>query len=605
MGQLFDPADRMGAGAAGANGLGSSQTGSRFSRRPMNVESSNGSAGESKSPAGLEHYRDVPAFGVLQHAAEQLPDREAIRYGHKCWTYQQLNRDAIRCAVMLQGMGIQPGDRVGILLPNVSEFVIAVNGAWRAGAIVVAISPLMVAHEVEKFLQQTDCRFVICLDLLSHLLEREDCELEDSGLEKVLLVSIRDQLPAHKQLGYLSMRHRSSGCWTMPSNDRRGWFWDEMEETESEWQPVSICTSSDPAYILPTGGTTGTPHAVTLSHQNMVANAWQQYVWSGKKFGQETMMGILPFFLCYGVSTAILGGVMMGATLILHDRFNTQQIMRLIEQERPTIFHAVPSMLVAINMRLRSRRMDLRSLSWVISGGASLDESVAREFVEHTGALVVEGYGLSEASPVTHVGDLFAPQRYGVIGLPLPETECKVVDAESGNPVQPGETGELLLRGPQVMLGYWNEPSATQEAIRDGWLHTGDLVVCHPDGNYSIVGRKKELIITSGLNVYPSEVEEALRESDDVADVSVVGHPDKKRGEIVKAFIILKPGKAWDEEKLREYCCQRLSKHKRPRVFEQCCEHLPLKIPGKLFPRVLPNSLSQANGSFPAEESEQ
>ena len=243
-------------------------------------------------------------------------------------------------------------------------------------------------------------------------------------------------------------------------------------------------------------------------------------------------MGVLPFFLCYGVSTAILGGAMLGGTVIIHDRFNTEQIMQLIKNERPTIFHAVPSMLVAMNMKMRSRPVDFSSLKWLISGGASLDESVAREFAEHSGALVVEGYGLSEASPVTHVGDLFAPQQYGVIGLPLPETECQIVDAETGAPVQPGEVGELLLRGPQVMLGYWNEPEATARAIRNGWLHTGDLVICHEDGNYRVVGRKKELIITSGFNVYPTEVEAAIRDLEEVAaceatqEPSSLGHQD-------------------------------------------------------------------------------
>jgi long-chain acyl-CoA synthetase len=602
MGQLFDSTGKMGAGDASANDQGTDQTGHGIIRTPASGKSANGHSGPSETPVGLDHYRGVPAFGVLQYAAEQLPNREGIRYGNKSFTYQQLNRDAIACAAMLRRLGVQPGDRVGILLPNVSEYIIAANGIWRAGGVVVAISPLMVEHEVEKFLQHTDCRFVICLDLLAHMLEREDWEREGGQLEKILLVSIREQLPAHKQLGYLSMRHRSSGVWMMPANERRGWFWDEMDQTEPRWQQTTIKTDTTPACILPTGGTTGTPHAVTLSHQNMVANAWQQYMWSGKKFGQEIMMGILPFFLCYGISTA-LGGVMMGATLILHDRFNTQQIMRLIEHERPTIFHAVPSMLVAINLRMRSRRVDLSSLQWVISGGASLDESVGREFAENTGALVAEGYGLSEASPVTHVGDLSAPQKYGVIGLPLPETECQIVDAETGAPIQPGEVGELLLRGPQVMLGYWNEPSATKEAIRDGWLHTGDLVVRHADGNYSVVGRKKELIITSGFNVYPGEVEATLREADDVAEASVVGQPDEKRGEAVKAFIILKAGTTWDEKKLRAHCSQRLSKHKRPRVFEQCFGELPPKTPSKVFPRALPDSMNHVDGSQPTEES--
>ena len=602
MAQYFDPNGKLNTGANGADFVGASHLGSEIV--PTNRSLSNGHSGlpQTFKPEGLEHYRGVPVHGVLQHAAEQLPKRAAIRYGKKTWNYQQLNHDAIRCAAMLRRLGVKPGDRVGILLPNIPEFVIAANGIWRAGGAVVAISPLMVAHEVEKFLRHTDCRFVICLDLLTNLLKRDDQKDDNQRLEKVLLVSMREQLPAHKQFGYLSLRHKSTGRWTMRSNGQRCWFWNEIHKSKAPWQQSSIETDTAPAFILPSGGTTGKPIPAMLSHQNMVANAWQQFMWTGKEFGKITMMAALPFFQCYGFSTA-LGGFMMGATLILHDRFDSRQVMRLIEQERPNVFHAVPSMLVAMNRQLRSKPIDMSSLRWVISGGAGLAESVGREFARHTGAIVVEGYGLSEASPVTHVGDLFAPQRFGVIGLPLPETECRVVDAETGEPVQPGEVGELLLRGPQVMLGYWNNPEATKIAIADGWLHTGDLVVCHPDGNYSIVGRKKELIITSGLNVYPSEVEDTLRNLEELADVSVVGQPDERRGEIVKAIVILKPGATWDEQKLRKHCTERLSKYKRPRIYEQCHGELPPKQIGQIVRNELTQSLNHVNGSKPPEES--
>ncbi len=601
MGQLFDAAGQLSAGASASNEENAEKLLSKSARMPTDssVDAERLERRSDGMPAGLDHYRGVPVFGVLQHAAEQLPDRDAIRYGDQSWSYQQLNRDSIQCAAMLQRLGVKPGDRVGILLPNVPEFIIAANGIWRAGGVAVAISPLMVEEEVQKLLQQTDCRYVICLDLLSHLLESEACRLE-----KTLLVSIREHLPAHKQLGYFWMRVRRTGHWTMPSNDQSGWFWREMRATESRWQPISIKPATDPAYILPTGGTTGTPKAVTLSHQNMVANAWQQYMWTDKTFGRETMMGVLPFFHSYGVSATVLGGAMMGATLVLHHRFNTRQVIRLIEKEHPTVFHAVPAMLVAMNARLRSHPIDMSSLRWVISGGASLEESVGREFSEHSGALVVEGFGLSEASPVTHVGDLFAEPRYGVIGLPLPETECRILDSETGTQMLPqGEVGELAIRGPQVMLGYWKDPAATKVTIRDGWLHTGDLAVRHADGYYSIVGRKKDLIITSGFNVYPSEVEATLREAEDVKDAAVVAEPDERRGEIVKAFIVLKSGKVWDEDRLREHCREHLSKHKQPVIFEQCHGDLPRNFLGKVIRRHLRESTNGAGGTEQKQES--
>ena len=538
---------------------------------------------------GVATYQDLPSFGLLQHAAAQIPNSPAVVYGGQQWTYQGLNTDAVRAAAMLQRLGVRPGDRVGLLLPNVPEYIVAVNGIWRAGAIAVAISPLMVAEEVQSILGKTECTHVICLDMLSHLL---GCR--GDSIVTTLLVSIRQHLPAVQQLGYLWMRRNRTGQWTLPSTDRNRWFWQEIEQTDQRWRPISIQPAIDPAYILPTGGTTGSPKAVTLSHTNMVANAWQQYQWTGGSFGAETMMAVLPFFHSYGMSTTVMGGAAMGAKLIMNHRFNTRQVIRLMERNRPTVFHAVPAMLVAMNERFRSRPPRFEGLQWVISGGAPLDESIASEFAEHTGALVVEGYGLSEASPVTHVGPLFEEPHYGTIGLPLPQTRCRIVaQDESGiREVDDGEVGELIVSGPQVMLGYWNDRLASEQTVREGWLHTGDLAFMNASGFYQIAGRKKDLIITSGFNVYPSEVEDALREALNVADVAVVAAPDAARGEIVKAFVVLQPGAEWDESSLRAHCRKHLSKHKQPRAFERWHGDLPRNFLGKVIRREL-RELSQ------------
>lgn len=531
---------------------------------------------------GLARYEGVSAFEVLERTAALLPTRKALCYGDHCWLYSSLDRDARRCAAVLQRLGVKPGNRVGILLPNVPEFVIAANGIWRAGGVVVAINPMMVADEVERLLKNTGCDLVVCLDLLSHLVSRADTD------PQTLLVSIREHLPALQQLGYLWKRHSQTGQWTLPTTDRCRWFWDEFEQTTNDYEPVVIDPVHDAAYILPTGGTTGSPKAVTLSHQNMVANAWQQFEWTHRSFGVERMLAVLPFFHSYGMSATVMGGMMMGASLILHHRFNVAHVIRMIEQHRPTVFHAVPAMLVAMNERLRQYPADLKSLRWVISGGAPLEAAVGTEFAAHSGALVVEGFGLSEASPVTHVGDLFSEPRYGCIGLPLPETKCRLVEVQDGvSDVSGGEVGELLIQGPQVMLGYWNDAAGSAEAIRNGWLHTGDLATLEPDGYYRIVGRKKDLIITSGFNVYPSEVESTLRDHDDVLDAAVVGQPDVQRGEIVKAFIVLRPGAVWDESRLREYCEHHLSKYKRPRIYVQSAGDLPRNFLGKVIRREL------------------
>jgi len=409
--------------------------------------------------------------------------------------------------------------------------------------------------------------------------------------QQTLLVSLRPRLPLFEQLGYLFLRKRRTGVWWMSASEHVGWFWEELNEpddsanvTATRREPQDWATV--PAYILPTGGTTGAPKAVTLSHRNMVANAWQQYYWAGASVGQETLLAVLPFFHSYGLSTNVLGGAAMVATLIMDHRFNVRKAIRLIETHRPTVFHAVPAMLVAMNEHLRTHEADLTSLKWVISGGAPLPEAVGREFAEHTQALVVEGYGLSEASPVTHVGPLDGSSRFGTIGLPLPDTECRIVDAETGTAeMPPGDAGELLVRGPQVMLGYWNGSDNTFERI--DWLHTGDVARVTPDGLYQIVERKKDIIITSGFNVYPQEVEQALKNHPSVKDAAVVGEPDDRKGEVVKAFVVLEDGAKFDETELKDFCQEHLSAHKRPQTIEHCKGDLPRSFLGKVIRRKL------------------
>lgn len=557
------------------------------------------SGSEYKKASGIRSYRNLPAYQLLQHAASAVPDRTAVIYGDESWSYRDLNADSVRCAAMLQRLGVRSGDRVGVLLPNVPEYIIAANAIWRAGGVVLALSPLMVARDVAGLVEKTKCKYVICLDLLAQLLD--DVEIHDDAF-CTLLVSIRKNLPAHKQLGYLFRRGYQ---WLRSSVNRRnqqaGWFWDEINKIDRPWTPIEIDPEQDAAYILPTGGTTGAAKAVTLSHQNMVANAWQQATWNRGSFAEETMLGVLPFFHSYGMSATVMGGAAMAATLVLHHRFNTSKVIQLIERHRPTVFHAVPAMLTAMNGQLRKRsRNRLNSLRWIISGGAPLEESVAREFAKHcanSNVLVVEGFGLSEASPVTHVGDLFAPPRYGCIGLPLPHTECRVIESRCSTSrdmkdVPDGEVGELCIRGPQVMLGYWADPDATRSAIQDGWLHTGDLAIRHPDGYYSIVGRIKDLIITSGFNVYPSDVEEALRGADGVKDAAVVGDWDRERGEIVHAHVVMRTGHTFDQTQLELHCKNLLSAHKRPRRYTHCEHDLPRNFLGKVIRRKLRESQS-------------
>ena len=527
-------------------------------------------------------YPNIPAWGLLDRAATLMPGRLACHYNNLEWSWEELNLDAMRAADMLRRLGIQPGDRVGILLPNCPEYIIALNGIWRAGAIAVAISPLSVVDDVDKLLKLTDCKTVICLDMLAHLLTG------DARPHRTLYVSLRPQLPLFQQLGYLLLRRKRTGSWWMNVSDRVGWFWDEMKESSPIRTPRVVQDQQEAAYILATGGTTGDPKAVTLSHGNLVCNAWQQYYWAGGVIGKESMLAVLPFFHSYGLSATVLSGTACVASLYLDHRFNVRQVIRMIEKHRPTIFHAVPAMLVALNSHLKKRSADFSSVKWVMSGGASLPADVAQEFSGHTGGLVVEGYGLSEASPVTHAGPLNYPSENGTIGLQMPDTECRIVDSEDEiTDVPDGVTGELLVRGPQVMMGYWKNEEATNKAIRDGWLYTGDLAQKLPNGFYRIMERKKDLIITSGFNVYPQDVEEILLTCPGVSEAAVVGVPDKKRGEMVKAFLVMESKKLWNEDKLMAWCREHLAAHKRPRVIEHCPDGLPRNFLGKLLRRKL------------------
>jgi long-chain acyl-CoA synthetase len=536
-------------------------------------------------PACVPHtlkYPAIPAFGLLEHSAAEFPDRPAcIHLDHQI-TYGQLRDLARRTAQKLVEFGVRPGDRVGILLPNVPEFLAAINGIWMAGASAVAISPLSVPEEISTLVAATDCRVVIALDMLAPLLWNGAHQPEIT-----LLTTLQHRLSGWKKFAY---RVEGFRRWLLNARGRKGrvfWFDRETKLANPGFEPIRPQSLDAPAFLLATGGTTGRPKVVTLSHRNLMANATQIHAWAGTQMGHDSVLAVVPFFHSYGLSSCALAGVSMAATIVMHHRFVPEVVARLIERYEPTVMPAVPAMLVALNDLFKTRPVR-RPLRYCISGGAPLDQQVATEFAKHTGAIVVEGFGLSEASPVTHVGPLDGTSRAGTIGLPLPDTDVRIVDPQSGLGDMPvGEIGEMIVRGPQVMLGYWNDPESTGRTLRDGWLYTGDLAIEDEDGFFRIVDRKKDLIITSGFNVYPSEVEPVLRGFPGVADVAVIGVPNRERGEVVKAVIATKPGQAVELRELWTYCDKHLAKHKRPRVIEITNGDLPCNFLGKVFRRKL------------------
>jgi long-chain acyl-CoA synthetase len=520
-------------------------------------------------PATLRYPR-MPLGWLLVRSARRYPDRTACWYYHTTWTYRELAEQAERVSSLLVRLGVQQGDRVGVLLPNCPEHLSSLYGIWMTGATVVSLSPMMVPEEIASLLAATRCRVVIVLDLLRSLVREAD-DLP----ETIVTVTLQKHMPWSQAAGYRWIRWRKAGF-----RKRRGAvptvsLAAGLAQVEPRL-PTFDVEPAAPALILPTGGTTGRPRAVVLSHGNLMANAWQLAYWAGRPMARETFLAVLPFFHSYGLSTCATCGVGVAATLILHHRFQPRQVLRLIERHRPTMFHAVPAMLVALNRELVRRPADLHSLKWCISGGSALDPAVAEEFAG------------PEAGPVTHVGPLDGRARPGWIGLPLPDTEARIVDADTGQQMLgPGEVGELIVRGPQVMQGYWQDPEETARAIRDGWLYTGDLATCDEDGFFRIVDRKKDLIITSGLNVYPSDVEGVLRQFPGVADAAVVGQPDALRGEVVKAVLVLAKGGKFSRKAFNRFVGQHLSAHKRPRIVEVQTGDLPRNFLGKVIRRRL------------------
>ena len=528
-------------------------------------------------------YPELYAWGLLERTASRHPDRIACHYYKQTVTYRELSENAHRTASALQKFGVKPGDRVGVLLPNLPEYLSVLNGIWMAGGIAVAMSPLMVAEEIDTFMATTDCKIVISLDMLAPLIVKANYKPAH-----ILFATLGDRLPTWQKLGYAFARLQRLGFWPAPDHPTYHSLEDQVAAGDADFQPVKAASLDTPAYILPTGGTTGAPKAVTLSHRNLIANAWQIYSWGGAYEAREKILTVLPFFHSYGLTSCAMSGVAMAATLVIHHRFVPRIVLRLIEEHQPSIFPAVPAMLAALNEVLRDRPVQFKALRYVVSGGAPLSDEISNEFARYSGSTLVEGYGMSEASPVICTGPLDGTNRSRTIGLPLPDTVVRIVDSDDGQTIlSPGEIGELVAQGPQVMLGYWRNPEATAEVIRDGWLYTGDLGTCDEDGFFRVVDRKKDVVITSGFNVYPADVEPVLKDAPGVEDVVIVGQPDAKCGEIVKALVSVRSAADFDRAAFDSFASEHLAKYKCPRIVVVVVGELPKNFLGKVLRRKL------------------
>jgi long-chain acyl-CoA synthetase len=539
---------------------------------------------EAGVPANLD-YPEMTLGNLLSETARKFPDNPALLFYGKQITYAELDSLASRFARSLMRLGVRKGDRVALMLPNVPHMVVAYYGTLRSGAVAVPTNPLYHEHELEVQLKDSGAETLVALDqfypVISPVLPR-------SSVKHLILCRVQDFLPFPKNILYpikaMMEKHRVSIKRTGNVHDFMGMVSREPEEgiVDDRTQP------DDVAILQYTGGTTGIPKGAVLTHRNLVVNAVQSRAWlTLHKEGEAIVLAAIPFFHVYGMTTAMNLGILIGAQLLLLPKFHTKEVLQVIEKDRPQIFPGIQAMYLAIANFPRVRSYDLSSLQVAISGAGPLMREVQDRFEHLTGARIVEGYGLSEASPVTHANPIFGRRKIGSIGLPWPDVEARIVDIETGTRTLPvGEPGELVIRGPQVMQGYWNKPKETANALRGGWLHTGDIATMDEDGYFSIVDRIKDMIKTLGENVYPREVEEVLFSHPKVKEAVVVGIPQEYLGEEIKAYIVLKDGANATEREIIEYCGEQLSKFKVPKEVEFRKE-LPKTLVGKVLRRVL------------------
>ena len=547
-------------------------------------------------PEGVPRTIEYPESGVaalLAKSAKDFPDAPATRFYGKEMSYRELDAAASRFAGGLRRIGVKAGDRVSLLMPNTPQFVIAFFGILRAGAVVVQTNPLYTPRELEEMYNDAGVETVVCVDLFFKNVAKAK---ESSGLKRVVVTDIKEYLPGLLAALYPIKKKKDHGKIVIPEAP-----WIHGFQALLAAGPLGVePTDLDAVAVLQyTGGTTGTPKGAMLTHRNLVVNTHQSIAWfPGLTPGQEVFMCAIPFFHVYGLTTALLGAVHIAAKMVMHPNpREIEAIMKLITKTKPTVFPGVPTMYVAIVNHPKVSKYDMKSVKACIAGAAPLPPEVRKKFESITGGKLVEGYGLTEASPVTHANPIFGLYKEG-IGIPLPDTDAKVVDLETGTRDLPvGESGELAIKGPQVMKGYWNKPDETAHVMtRDGWLLTGDIAVMDPDGYFRIVDRKKDMILCSGYNVYPREVEDVLFTHPAVKEAAVIGVPDPYRGETVKAFLVLKDGAAATKEDVVAFCKERLAPFKVPKQIDFVKE-LPKTMVGKVLRRVLREKEPKAPGA--------
>ncbi len=519
---------------------------------------------------------------LLRRKAQGHPDRVALWFRSLAIPYRRWDALVDSFAASLKALGVGKGDRLVLHLPNTPHYPIAFFGALRGGAIVVQSNPIYTARELETIVRDSGATTLVTLDIhwpaVGEVVSRV-------GLQRVIVGDIADYLSPGARLLYPIVKRRRGWAHEIP---RASWVHHFRQAVEAPPKAErEEGNPGEPAVLQYTGGTTGTPKGAVLTHDNLVANALQTAAWLGRPQENEVFLSALPFFHVYGLTVGLLAPVALGATMVLHpDPRDIGGILKLVDRRKPTIFPGVPTLYLAVNHHPNIARHDLRSIRACISGAAPLPSEVRTTFERLSGGKLVEGYGLSEASPVTHCNPLWGRVKDGSIGMPLPDTDARVVDLATGEEVAMGEMGELQVQGPQVMKGYWDRPAETAEVLRDGWLSTGDIALMDGEGYFQIVDRKKDMINCGGYKVYPREVEEVLFQHPAVREAAAVGVADEYRGESVKAVVVLKEGKQVTADEIVTFCRERLAAYKVPKTVEFTNE-LPKTLVGKVLRRAL------------------
>ncbi|MBO8182387.1 MAG: long-chain fatty acid--CoA ligase [Archaeoglobus sp.] len=522
-------------------------------------------------------YPIIPLYDFLENAAKNHPNSVAADFIGKSITYRELNDLSNRVAAFLFKNGVRRG-RVILGMPNTPHFLAVYYGILKTGSTVVQCNPLYTERELRHIADNSEAKIMFAFEPMYPRLKPL---LDDGTLEKVIICKIEDFLKFPLNLLYPLKKEK-----VKIDSRPEVLYWKDVARYSPAAEKEEVNPKEDIAVFQYTGGTTGLPKAVMLTHFNLVANVYQLIEWFPDLSNKDVFIGALPYFHSYGMTTSMNLPIALAAKIVLiPDPRDLKRILDSIQKHRATIYCGVPTMYNAINNYPDVGKYDLTSIKACVSGAAPLPIEVKKKFEELTGGKLVEGYGLSETSPVTHANPINGVNKEGSIGLPLSDTLAVVVD-DAGNILPLGEVGEIAIKGPQVMKGYYKMDEETKNTLINGWLLTGDIGKMDEDGYFYIVDRKKDMIIAGGYNIYPREVEEVLYEHPDVLEAAVIGVPDPKRGETVKAFIVLKEGSTATAEDIEKFCRERLAAYKVPRIIEFRKE-LPKTNVGKVLRRVL------------------